>query len=37
MQKKLEWNVFHYNPNGKRIEEVNIFYGRFLKDVNLAL
>lgn len=34
---KLIWNVFRYNPNSKRIEEINIFYGRFLQDVNLIL
>ena len=34
---KLSWNVFRYNPNSKRIEEINIFYGRFLQDVKLAL
>lgn len=34
---KLIWNVFRYNPNSKRIETINIFYGRFLQDVNLAL
>lgn len=34
---KLIWNVFYYNPNSKRIEEINIFYGRFLQDVNFIL
>lgn len=34
---KLIWNVFRYNPKSKRIEEINIFYGRFLQDVNFIL
>ena len=34
---KLIWNVFRYNTKSKRIEEINIFYGRFLQDVNFIL
>ena len=36
-QKKLEWNVFRYDCNSRKIETFNIFVGTFLKDVEKLL
>ena len=36
-KQKLEWNVFRYNCNSRKIEAFNIFVGTFLKDVEKLL